>query len=56
MGKKITPGNAIDCFLDKLKYAYKYDYINKPVSWALYQTWKWADKNEKERKGTTDAL
>jgi hypothetical protein len=24
--------------------------IKKPVSWALYQTWKWADTYEKERK------
>jgi hypothetical protein len=23
-------------------------YINKPITWALYKTWKWADKNEKE--------
>lgn len=20
--------------------------IKKPISWALYQTWKWADSNE----------
>ena len=20
--------------------------IRKPISWALYQTWKWADANE----------
>lgn len=20
--------------------------IKKPIAWALYQTWKWADKNE----------
>lgn len=24
--------------------------IKKPISWALYQTWMWADKNEKERE------
>lgn len=28
----------------------KSDHIQKPISWALYQTWKWADKNEKERE------
>jgi hypothetical protein len=22
--------------------------IKKPIAWALYQTWKWADFNEKE--------
>lgn len=21
-------------------------YIKKPISWALYHTWKWADANE----------
>lgn len=21
--------------------------IKKPIAWALYQAWKWADKNEK---------
>ena len=21
-------------------------HIKKPISWALYQTWKWADKTE----------
>ena len=24
--------------------------IKKPIAWALCQTWKWADKNEKERE------
>lgn len=24
--------------------------IKKPVSWTLFQTWKWADTYEKERK------
>ena len=22
-------------------------YIKKPIAWALYHTWKWADKYEK---------
>lgn len=26
------------------------NYIKKPIAWALYQTWKWADFNEKEVK------
>jgi hypothetical protein len=25
--------------------------IKKPITWALYNVWKWADKNEKPRKG-----
>ena len=48
---KVTPGKAIDYFMEKLKYAYDHDYIYKPTAWALYETWKWADKNEKSRKG-----
>lgn len=29
---------------------YKNRHIKKPIAWALYQTWKWADFNEKERE------
>ena len=25
-------------------------WIKKKLSWALYQTWKWCDANETERK------
>ena len=25
--------------------------IRKPIAWALYQTWKWVDKQETERGG-----
>jgi hypothetical protein len=26
------------------------EHIKKPIAWALYQTWKWADFNERERE------
>ena len=29
-------------------------YIKKPIAWALYQTWKWADFNEREREVNDD--
>lgn len=29
-------------------------YIKKPILWALYQTWKWADFNEREREVNAD--
>ena len=30
-------------------------HIKKPISWALYQTWKWADKTEEMKEdGFTD--
>lgn len=32
-----------------IEQAMKSDYIKKPISWALYQTWKWADATEEER-------
>ena len=30
--------------------------IKKPIAWALYQTWKWADFNEKEREESKGVL
>jgi hypothetical protein len=26
------------------------EYINKPLSFAVYETWKWIDKQEKPRR------
>ena len=31
-------------------------HIKKPIAWALYQTWKWADFNEKEREASKGVL
>ena len=37
-------------YIRKLIFAYKVGvdstYVNKPMSWALYQTWKDCDQNE----------
>ena len=30
--------------------AVKIPAIRKPVAWALYQVWKWADEHEKSRE------
>ena len=42
-----------------IEQAQKDEHINKPIAWALYQTWKWADTNEegseKVGKGKTKA-
>lgn len=54
MGKLITPSKAIDKLMENYAYALKWDYVRKPMSWALYQTWKWADENERERRGKYD--
>lgn len=47
--KKYPKVNVYDAELElekNIEYAMKSDTIKKPISWALYQTWKWADKNE----------
>lgn len=46
----ITLGKVLDKFMEKYAYALKWGYVRKPISWALYQTWKWVDENEKERQ------
>ena len=48
--KKVNIYDAELTFEELVEYAMESDYIRKPVSWALYQTWKWAEANEKERK------
>lgn len=47
---KITIDKIIDKIAEFRKQALSGDYIQKPFAWALYQTWKWVDQNEKPRK------
>lgn len=44
--RKETAIRKFNEFYDK---ALKSDYVEKPISWALYQTWKLFDKKEKSR-------
>ena len=44
--RKETAIRKFNEFYDK---AVKLSYVEKPISWALYQTWKWSDENEKSR-------
>lgn len=37
-------------FLETYEKAKKNEFVNKPISYALYQTWKLADTYEKPRK------
>lgn len=50
MAKRNIPKvNMYDAELKLEKFveqAMKDKSIRKPISWALYQTWKWADANE----------
>lgn len=44
-----------ELMLDKLlEQAVNDSYVRKPLSWALYQTWKWADANETPREVEND--
>ena len=47
MASKETAIRKFNEFYDK---ALKSDYVEKPISWALYQTWKWFDKVEADKK------
>ena len=49
--RKIPKVNIYDAELkfEKLvEQAQKDKHIKKPISWALYQIWKWANREEKE--------
>ena len=41
---------AIKHFIKEYKRAEKLTYVRKPVSYALYKTWRWCDAYEKERE------
>ena len=45
--RKETAIRKFNEFYDK---ALKSDYVKKPISWALYQTWKWFDEIENSTK------
>lgn len=42
---------AIELFKEKYEKAKKLDYVQKPISYALYQTWKIIDKKERKKQG-----
>lgn len=46
----MTVGQVIDKFFKFKEQAVKMKGIEKPISYALYKTWKWADAYEKPRK------
>ena len=42
---------SVELYLERtIEQAMQTECIRKPISWALYQTWKWADANEEERE------
>ena len=46
----MTIGRAIDYLIGEYFDAIQEERIRKPISYALYQAWKWADAKEKPRK------
>jgi len=40
---------AIDILKQQFKTAYKQKYVTKPISWALYHTWRIVEQIEEER-------
>ena len=51
---KMTFDEVIDLLKKNYKIAKKYEYVNKPLSWALYHTWDEVDKKEKRRKSNNE--
>ena len=51
----MTVGRAIDHLIAEYFDAIQKDYVRKPVAYALYHTWKWADSREKPREEVQDA-
>ena len=49
--RKATIDNAMRLFLERYAEVQKDKVIQKPISKALYDTWKYFDSIERERKG-----
>lgn len=49
--RKATIDNAMRVFLERYAEVQKDKVIKKPISKALYDTWKYFDSIERERKG-----
>lgn len=47
--RRITLERAITMFCSNYGKALTSTYVRKPIAWALYETWKVVDREEKER-------
>lgn len=47
----LTINSVINALNRYYEEAEKNRYVRKPLSWALYQTWKWADAAEGTKRG-----
>lgn len=46
----MTFEKMLKLLLEKYEYAKSWDFIKKPLAYALHEVWKIVDKTEKERK------
>lgn len=46
----MTIGRIMDYILKRHAEALLNPMVQKPYAWAIYQTWKWVNANEKPRK------
>lgn len=49
-GEPMSIGKAIKMVIDEYMRVKDYENIEKPISWALYQTWKIVDSKEKRKE------
>ena len=54
--KEVTIGDIVNQFIIQYRSAISMAYVNKPMSYVLYQTWKWLDGIEKNRKSEKGAV
>ena len=47
--KDITIGDVVILLNDLYKKAKSLEYVQKPMSWALYRTWEEVDRKERKR-------
>lgn len=52
----MTINDVINKLIDNWKSALTNDYVRKPLSFALYETWKWANRNETVRNEKDDLV
>lgn len=50
----MTIGRILDFMMKKHTQAVLNSSVQKPFAWAVYQTWKWVDANEKPRREVED--
>ena len=50
----MTTREIVEKWLAHYTFALEHDFIQKPISYAFYYTWKYCDEHEKPRKKVAD--